>query len=202
MLDLYGKVAIITGASRGIGQAIAEAYAQAGAAVVLTSRKIENVGPVAEPIRAAGGRAIALAAHAGQEAQTEAVARRPGRVRPCRHPGQQRGHQPPLRPHPDRRRQPLGQDLRGQCQGLFLHDQGRCPGHEGAGRRQDYQRRQHRGHQPRPADGRLQHQQGGRDHADQGAGGRTRPGQHPGQRPRPWLCQDQVLSPAVDQPAI
>ncbi len=73
MFDLTNKTAIITGASRGIGQAIAEAYAQAGASLVLTSRKIENVGPVAEAIRAAGGRAIALAAHAGDQAAAEAV---------------------------------------------------------------------------------------------------------------------------------
>ncbi len=73
MFHLTNQVAIITGASRGIGQAIAEAYAQAGAAVVLTSRKIENVGPVAEAIQAAGGRAIALAAHAGDQAAAEAV---------------------------------------------------------------------------------------------------------------------------------
>ncbi len=76
MLDLTGKVAIITGASRGIGEAIATAYAQAGAAVVLTSRKIENVGPVAEQIRAAGGRAIAIAAYAGQQDQIEMVVER------------------------------------------------------------------------------------------------------------------------------
>ena len=76
MLDLHGKVAIITGASRGIGEAIATAYAQAGAAVVLTSRKIENVGPVAELIRAAGGRAIAVAAHAGQQDQIDRVVER------------------------------------------------------------------------------------------------------------------------------
>lgn len=73
MFDLTNKVAIITGASRGIGQAIATAYAQAGASLVLTSRKLENVGPVAEAIRAAGGRAIALAAHAGDQAAAEAV---------------------------------------------------------------------------------------------------------------------------------
>ena len=71
--DLTGKVAIISGASRGIGEAIAITYAQAGAAVVLTSRKLENVGPVAERIKAAGGQALALAAHAGQEAEAEAV---------------------------------------------------------------------------------------------------------------------------------
>ncbi|MFZ2358268.1 MAG: glucose 1-dehydrogenase [Anaerolineae bacterium] len=73
MLQLANKVAIITGASRGIGESIAAAYAQAGAAVVLTSRKIENVGPVAEAIRGAGGRAIAIAAHAGDERAAEAV---------------------------------------------------------------------------------------------------------------------------------
>jgi NAD(P)-dependent dehydrogenase (short-subunit alcohol dehydrogenase family) len=73
MFDLTNKTAIITGASRGIGQAIAEAYAQAGASLVLTSRKIENVGPVAEAIRAAGGRAIALPAHAGDQGAAEAV---------------------------------------------------------------------------------------------------------------------------------
>ncbi len=73
MLQLTNKVAIITGASRGIGEAIAATYAQAGAAVVLTSRKMENVGPVAEAIRAAGGRAIAIAAHAGDQAAAEAV---------------------------------------------------------------------------------------------------------------------------------
>ncbi len=71
--QLHGRVAIITGASRGIGQAIAEAYAHAGASLVLTSRKLENVGPVAEAIRGAGGRAIALAAHAGDPAAAEAV---------------------------------------------------------------------------------------------------------------------------------
>ena len=71
--DLTGKVAIISGASRGIGEAIAMAYAQAGAAVVLTSRKLENVGLVADKIKAAGGRALALAAHAGQQAAAEAV---------------------------------------------------------------------------------------------------------------------------------
>ena len=71
--DLTGKVAIISGASRGIGEAIALAYAQAGAAVVLTSRKLENVSLVADKIKAAGGQALALAAHAGQQADTEAV---------------------------------------------------------------------------------------------------------------------------------
>ena len=73
MQYLAGKVAIITGASRGMGAAIATAYAQAGAAVVLTSREMENVGPVAEAIQATGGRALAIVAHAGQPAAVESA---------------------------------------------------------------------------------------------------------------------------------
>ena len=66
MFDLSGKVAIVTGASRGIGEAIARAYADAGAAVVLGSRKQEALEEVARSIREGGGRALAVAAHVGK----------------------------------------------------------------------------------------------------------------------------------------
>jgi len=62
---LDGKVALITGASRGIGLAIAAAYAAAGAKVVLSSRKQEGLEAAAAQIKAAGGEALPLSAHTG-----------------------------------------------------------------------------------------------------------------------------------------
>jgi NAD(P)-dependent dehydrogenase (short-subunit alcohol dehydrogenase family) len=64
--SLDGKVAVVIGASRGIGRAIALRFAQAGAKVVVSSRKLEGVQAVADEIRAAGGEALALQAHVGQ----------------------------------------------------------------------------------------------------------------------------------------
>jgi len=65
MFDLTGRVAIVTGASRGIGEAIAKAYAQQGARVVVSSRKQEACEEVAREIVAAGGEAVPLACHIG-----------------------------------------------------------------------------------------------------------------------------------------
>jgi len=65
IFDLSGKVALITGASRGIGLAIAEAFSMAGAKVVLSSRKQEALEDAAEKINSAGGKAIPITAHTG-----------------------------------------------------------------------------------------------------------------------------------------
>jgi NAD(P)-dependent dehydrogenase (short-subunit alcohol dehydrogenase family) len=64
---LHGKVALITGASRGIGLAVARAYAGAGAKVVLSSRKQEGLDQAADRIREEGGQALAIAAHSGDD---------------------------------------------------------------------------------------------------------------------------------------
>jgi NAD(P)-dependent dehydrogenase (short-subunit alcohol dehydrogenase family) len=63
--SLSNKVAIVTGASKGIGEAIARFYATAGAKVIVSSRKIEAVETIAQSIRNDGGEAIAVACHTG-----------------------------------------------------------------------------------------------------------------------------------------
>jgi NAD(P)-dependent dehydrogenase (short-subunit alcohol dehydrogenase family) len=71
--SLEGKTAIITGSSRGIGEAIARTFARHGATVVLASRKQEGLDAVASSINAAGGTAIPIACHTGKPDQIAAL---------------------------------------------------------------------------------------------------------------------------------
>jgi NAD(P)-dependent dehydrogenase (short-subunit alcohol dehydrogenase family) len=73
LFDLSGKVAIITGSSRGIGRSAAENMARMGAKVVITSRKLDACEAVAEAIRAEGGEAIAISASLDDQDQLAAM---------------------------------------------------------------------------------------------------------------------------------
>ena len=65
--DLTGKVAVVTGGSRGIGRAIVQTLAEAGADVVIASRKLDACEAAAEQVRASTGRrAVAIACHVGR----------------------------------------------------------------------------------------------------------------------------------------
>ncbi|GAB5453751.1 MAG: SDR family oxidoreductase [Halioglobus sp.] len=65
LFDLSGKIALVSGASRGIGEAIARLLAQHGAHVIVSSRKIDDCSAVASAICEAGGSAEAFACHVG-----------------------------------------------------------------------------------------------------------------------------------------
>ena len=81
---LQGKVALITGASQGLGKALALSFAAQGASVVINSRREEGVRPVAREIEAEGGEVLALAADVSEAADVErlvgATVERFGRV--------------------------------------------------------------------------------------------------------------------------
>jgi len=73
LFNLDGRVALVTGASRGIGEATAQLLARHGAHVIVSSRKQDSVDAVAEAIRAAGGQASALACHVGEPESIDAA---------------------------------------------------------------------------------------------------------------------------------
>ncbi len=72
-IDLNGKVAVVTGSSRGLGREMVRAFAGAGASVVIASRKLDSCREVAEEIHAMGGRALPVACHVGRWGDLDAL---------------------------------------------------------------------------------------------------------------------------------
>src|SRR5881398_1870935 len=73
--DLTGKVAVITGSSRGIGRASAELLAQLGAKVVISSRKADACEEVAKAVRADGGDAFVIPCNISRKDEVERLVR-------------------------------------------------------------------------------------------------------------------------------
>jgi NAD(P)-dependent dehydrogenase (short-subunit alcohol dehydrogenase family) len=72
-LGADGKVVIVTGASKGLGRAMALGFAEAGADVVIASRKLDRCEAVAAEVRTMGRRALAVACHVGDWSQCDAL---------------------------------------------------------------------------------------------------------------------------------
>jgi len=71
MFDLDGRIALVSGASRGIGESIARLLAQQGAHVIVVSRRLDGCQRVADSINAGGDQATAMACHIGETEQIQ-----------------------------------------------------------------------------------------------------------------------------------
>ena len=74
-ISLAGKVALVTGGGRGIGKAITASLAEAGATVVIASRKVENLEATARELEGLQGKVVPMACHVGRKPDLERVVR-------------------------------------------------------------------------------------------------------------------------------
>lgn len=76
LFDFTGKIALVTGGSRGLGYQMVKAFAERGADVIVSSRKLDACEAVAGEVRALGRRALAVACHAGRWDEIDALIER------------------------------------------------------------------------------------------------------------------------------
>ena len=184
MGELSGKVAIVTGASKGIGAAIARRFSEAGAAVAVNySSDKAGADRLVDEIVRKGGKAVAIQANVAKSADVKRLfAETKAKLGGAQHPGQQRRrvHLPAARGGDGRRVPP---PVRHQRFGDAACDSGGGERLQWRGRQRDQYQHDFE-HQPGAEFGRLFGLEG-RDRLDhQGAGERTRGPKNPGQRHR------------------
>ena len=193
LFDLTGKVAVITGSSRGIGQSIAEQMAMLGAKVVVSSRKPDACEPVAQGIRDRGGEAVVIGCNISNrddvEGLIEGTRRHYGGLDIVVCNAAVNPYYGPLANMPD---EAFDKIMASQRQVEHLAGQSRGTAHGGARWRRDHHRLVDRRHSRHWHSRRLRHLQGGGLRACAQPRRGTRAQERPRQLYRARPCQDGV----------